>query len=149
MVEKAFSEMKEILARIDERVKSLVDSHISLTGRFDKFLQQHTDLVQRVASLETSLNSIRKIEDNFSSILNRLGSVEFTAEIIETLEEELNKLEERVSELEMTSKNQNYKWESWSNKVFWVGEIAFKTCWVLGMAWLLYKFGLGGANFPP
>jgi predicted nuclease with TOPRIM domain len=152
-MEANFVDMKEILGRIDERVKTVIDSQIHLTERFDKFIVAHTDLVERVARLEAVLSGsgkvVEEVEDQYHALKERMQTVEHNQEVIDEYEKILDKLNQRVAELENVSKLHNYKWDTWTGRATWVGEVMFKCVWVIGMGYLLFKAGLGGVNFAP
>lgn len=152
-MESAFGDMKEILGRIDERVKTVIDSQMHMTERFDKFMVSHTDLVERVARLETVLNGsgkmVEEVEDQYHALKDRVLGVEHDQGDMEGHEKMLERLTHRVSELEALARVHNFKWDTWQGRAAWVGEVVFKCVWVLGMGWLLFKFGLGGVNFAP
>jgi predicted nuclease with TOPRIM domain len=152
-LEAQFVDMKEILGRIDERVKTVIDSQMHLTERFDKFMVAHTDLVERVARLEAVLSGsgkmVEEVEDQYHSLRERMHAVEISQNVIEEYENLLQSLNDRVSELERATDMHTYKMDRWSGRVVWIGEVVFKCAWVMGMGWLLWKFGLGGVNFPP
>jgi hypothetical protein len=150
-MEAAIIDMREILGRVDERVKFVVDSQILLTERFDKFMVAHTDLVERVARLEVVFSGVKveEVEDNYHALKERMHAVELNQEVIEDFEMMLNSLSERVNELENITKLNSFKFDTWAGRFAWGGEVIFKCAWVLGMGWLLYKFGLGGVNFAP
>lgn len=152
-IELAVSDMKEVLGRIDERVKTIIDSQMHLTERFDKFIVSHTDLVERVARLETVLNGsgkiVEEVEDQHYALKERVFSVELNQRVMDEYEKILDKLTDRVNELEVIAKLHNVQWNTWSGRISWVGGVVFKCSWVLGMGYILYKLGLGGVNFAP
>lgn len=152
-MEANFIDMKEILGRIDERVKTVIDSQMHLTERFDKFMVAHTDLVERVARLEAVLSGsgkvVEEVEDQYYALKERMQVVELNQDVIEEYEDMLARLNQRVSELESVTKLHNYKWDTWTGRATWVGEVIFKCTWVMGMGYLLFKAGLGGVNFAP
>jgi hypothetical protein len=142
----AFGDMKEILGRIDERVRTVIDSQMHLTARFDKFMVSHTDLVERVARLESVLTgnnrSLDDVEAQHHAFRDRLLTVEHNQDSIDECEDFLKSLEKRVIELEHSSKFSAYKMSNWSGGASYVFDLVFKFVSMVGIAFVLYKFGL-------
>jgi predicted nuclease with TOPRIM domain len=92
---------------------------------------------------------VEEVEDNYHALKDRIHVIEVNHDAIEELEESVEELNERLDEIEDLIKVHSTQWDTWHGRFTWFGEVIFKCAWVLGMGWLLYKFGLGGVNFAP
>lgn len=144
-------ELKEILGRVDERVKHLVESHIHLTSQFDRLLEFHNRLSDRVTHLEAISNSVQvdEVQTQYHKLSNRMVSVEGNTSSIIKLEIDFKELEKRIIKLESGIEDHKSTMVRWSGLAMKIGELIFKVTWIIGMAYILYHFGLGGVNFPP
>ncbi len=155
-------EIKRVLdltSRVDERLKNIAESHEKMADRFDKFMEHHTALTERVAKLESSTwtgekieNRIGLVEDEQKKITNRLISVETTApyalKIVDQSLEALNKLSDRVSKMEVEQKTTAGTVQTWQSWLAWFGDWCFKVAWIVIAAYILARIGLGGINIP-
>jgi predicted RNase H-like nuclease (RuvC/YqgF family) len=141
----------EILGRVDERVKALVESNDYLKERFDKFLDLHSELTERVTHLEASFDedALEKMETKYYTLDQRITPLEMKVMESDALKARMASLEERAFKLERITEVQNSAWVRWTGAITKGIEVLFKIGWVIGMAWILYRLGLGGVNFPP
>jgi chromosome segregation ATPase len=144
-------EVKEILSRVDERVKVLIETNQNQSQRFDKFLDQHATLVERVTHLEAIIDTdkVDSFEKDYRELKNKMIEITIEAEEIAVLGAKIEKLNGIIKDIEINNKSTNKKLDNWSGWVVWISETLFKIAWVLGMAWILYKLGLSGVSFPP
>src|SRR4051812_27051538 len=63
-------ELKEILGRVDERLKTVAENQNHLSERFEKFLELHMQLSDRVKSLETlfDVSRVDEVDDNYNEL---------------------------------------------------------------------------------
>lgn len=145
----------EVTSRIDERVKNISDSYAKIAERFDRFLDQHNNLVERVNKIENTTWTGSKIEDRLNDInethnnLNiRIASVEnhipYSLKIVDQSLKALNNLEERISKVEKES-TQIKGLAGWFG---WILEWVFKVSLIIVVAYILALLGLGGVNMP-
>ena len=145
----------ELTSRIDERVNSIVENNTEMSDKFDKFIDQHNRLTERVTRIESNTWTAERIEahleqikDEQKKVTNRIIAVETTAPYALQIIDQLNKLTDRVSQVEAEQKDQGQKvktWHGWIEIIFnWV----FKIAWVVIAAYILARVGLGGVNIP-
>lgn len=149
----------EMTSRIDERVKTIAESHEKMSDRFDKFLEQHALITERVTRLESSVFNIEKFglkiisfEEEHKKTANRVTALEGTApyalKIVNQSLEALNKLSERVNNVEKEQGNQTQKIKTWFDWIQWGGEWITKLAWIVLAAWILYQLKLTSVNIP-
>lgn len=150
-MDQEIQEVKEILGRVDERVKILVETNQHQTQRFDKFLDQHANLVERVTHLEAIIDTdkVETFEKDYQELKKTMHEVMIEAEEIAVLETKVEELNNRIKEIEINNRFTVNKLDNWSSWIINIGEGLFKVTWVLGMAWVLYKLGFSAVSFPP
>lgn len=144
----------EMTARIDERVKLIIEKQSEMTHRLNGFIDSHNALLNRVTIIETKNgNGIHEIKNKVDAIIERIVKVESEGEnvdrvevmigecrdIMDEIRRELVNVEKRVHKMEESSAGM------WSKMKFVIDLVA-KGIWVIIVCWLLYKFGL---NSPP
>ena len=146
----------EMTARVDERVKLVVEKQSEMTHRLNGFIDSHNALLNRVSVIEAKNgNGMHEVKNKVDGIVERVVKLEADQtnvhverientvgecrEIMEEVRRELVAVEKRVHKLEEASAGM------WSKTKF-VLDLVAKGIWVLIVCWLLYKFGL---NTPP
>jgi hypothetical protein len=149
----------ELTSRIDERVSTIAESHEKMGERFDRFLEQHAVLVERVTRLEGTTWTGAQIEARLKDIkdeqvrtVNRVTAVEahspYALKIVDQSLEALNKLTDRVRILEEEAKATGTTVKTWQGWVSWFGDWCFKVAWIVIAAYILARIGLGGVSIP-
>lgn len=149
----------ELTLRVDERVKNVTDNQEKMVNRFDKFIDQHSQLIERVAKLEINIFTKEEIEERVgdfeeaqNKITSRLNVVESTApytfKIVDQSLEALNKLSDRICKVENEQKNTTQTMDTWKGWIVWGGDLCFKLAWIIIAAYILTRIGLGGVNIP-
>lgn len=149
----------ELTSRVDERVKTIADSHEKMTDRFDKFMDAHSDLVVRVAKLESTTWSGEKIENKMQEskedhrkLVTRITAVEsntpYALKIVDQSLEALNKLTDRITKVESDQSKVDRTINTWQGWLSWFSDWCFKVAWIVIAAYILARIGLGGVNIP-
>jgi hypothetical protein len=134
----------ELTSRVDERVKVIADNHDKMTERFDKFMEQHSLLAERVHKIE--LKGVTC--DDVNAVVNRMtlleGQAPYVLKIVEQSLEALNKLADRVTVVEKHQEVHTAK-SGWMS--YWF-DWAVKLIAVLFMAYILAHLGLDKISVP-
>jgi hypothetical protein len=154
----------ELTSRVDERVKVIAESHMKMAARFDKFMDQHAELVNRVTKLESETVTTEDMEKKLEvvkteniKLATRVTSVEantpYALKIVDQSLEALNKLTDRITKMEQDQAKidkaqaiHSNKLNTWTDRISWLGEMAFKLIWLLIAAYLLAKLGLSDSQ---
>lgn len=146
----------EMTARVDERVKLVVEKQAEMTHRLNGFIDSHNALLNRVSVIEAKNgNGIHDVKGKVDTMVERLVKLEADhssghferiektvaecRDIMDDMRRELVAVEKRVHKMEEASIGM------WSKTKF-VLDLVAKGIWVIIVCWLLYKFGL---NTPP
>lgn len=148
----------EMTARVDERVKLVVEKQSEMTQRLNGFIDSHNALLNRVTIIEAKNgNGLHEVKNKVDTIIERVvklesdqtninverieNTVNECRDIMEEMRRELVAVEKRVHKIEDASAG------VWSKTKF-VFDLVAKGVWVLIVCWLLYKFGLTTPPIP-
>lgn len=143
----------DMTARVDERVKLIVEKQTEMTARLNGFIDSHNALAGRVMVLEAGSGDI----DRFNGLFERVVKLEAdpTADNIERVEkmvaefraylDEIRRdavgVEKRVHMLEDASDGM------WT-KTRYIIDLIVKAVWALAIGYLLYKTGWSAPTTP-
>ena len=117
----------DLTARVDERVKMLVEKQSQIDSKIEGLSLHHTDLVAKVSVLES------RNEKEFKDQIDRFETS------VKEAEDTLKELDQRLYHVEKSSHTSENRWK---NVYLFVRD----TAWVLLVCYLLYKLNL---NLPP
>lgn len=155
-VDEIRSELKlvyELTARIDERVKLMIEKQQEMTSRLNEFIDAHNLLVSRVSVLESKNgNHIYKVDARINELIERLTFVEVESPInkikLEEIEEDLisnkDKIEQIKSKINKLEDDTNSLWR----KIKQMVNLVIQGAWVIAVCYLLYKLGLQAPLVP-
>lgn len=114
----------ELTTRIDERVKAVQFKQEQLDKRIDYTIQKHSELMQKIAVLESR-------DEDISAIYEMAGSCS----------KSINELDKRISKIENEAGKYNERWKG-------VATFVVQLIWVLLAAYLLTKLNLQAPAVP-
>jgi len=103
----------DLSTRIDERVKSMQNKQRDLNTRIDNIVNAHNELMQSVAVLKSSANTVS----------------------IEECKRQIVDLDKRLSSVEQKSEGMENRWTS-------IFKFIVQIIWLVVGAWILFKLGL-------
>tara|TARA_Y100000034_G_scaffold131207_1_gene191454 strand:+ start:1223 stop:1663 length:441 start_codon:yes stop_codon:yes gene_type:complete len=125
----------DLSTRIDERVKAIQSKQDDLDDRMTEVVKAHTDILQKVAVLESK-------EGNANIITTKLEACQKSkTEKFASVSQELIELDKRLSLVEGQSNTSQDRW----NKIF---TFAIQIIWVILAAYLLMKLGIQAPAVP-
>lgn len=148
----------ELTSRVDERVKVIAESHERMTDRFDKFMEQHNLLAERVYKLELESVNEEELNERLDDMTDRNNAVEnkvvslegqapYALKIVEQSLEALNKLADRVAVVEKNQESNTAKINNWQGWMSWGFEWTVKVAMIV-FAYVLAKLGLDKIAIP-
>jgi len=117
----------DLTARVDERVKMLIEKQNQIDTKIEGLSIHHTDLVTKVGILES------RNEKEFKEQIARFE------DSVKEAENTLKEIDQRLYHVEKSSHTSENRWKS-------VYTFIRDTAWVLLVCYLLYKLNL---NLPP
>jgi len=119
----------DLTARVDERVKMLVERQVQTDDKIEDFSRNQTELVSKVSVLET------RNEKEFIDELRR-----FEAAMKDT-QRDLKEIDQRLYHVEKSSHSNENRWKQ-------IYHFVRDTVWVIIVCYLLYRLGLQPPPFP-
>jgi len=121
--------MFDMTARVDERVKMLVDKQNNVEHRLETICTSQMELTTKVGILETR---------NGHEVKQHVAKVDSS---IDALEGELRQVELRLMAVEKTASSSEAKWKM-------ILDFVYKAVWVILVCYLLYKLNLTPPPLP-
>ena len=143
----ARSEIKlvlEMTARVDERVKLIIERQSDMSVRLNNFMDSNNVLSNRVSVIEAKgSNGIGELKNKYDTIIERLvrlesspliGEIDFIKNHIESSKEEMNNFENRMSKVEDSNTS------IWT-RINWTFDVITKISMPILITWLLWQLG--------
>lgn len=142
----------EITARVDERVKLVVEKQSEMTLRLNNFIDAHNLLSSRVSVLEvkeaSGMADMKAKQQALSERLARLemsipeAKIEDIEETLGTNEKQLADLDEATRDLsKRIGKIEDDNNSSWS-KIKYFADLGIKALWAFAIGYIMWRMGL-------
>ena len=148
----------EMTARVDERVKLIVEKQSDMTQRLNGFIDSHNTLASRVTVLEAKAgNTLQEMKTKMDQMVERVvklesdplchhlakleGVVLKSREDINSLVGVVGGIDNRVDRVEEGQDG------IWSKSKYGL-DLVVKAVWALAIGYLLYKLGWSAPNTP-
>lgn len=149
----------EMTARVDERVKLLVEKQSEMTARLNNFIDSHNALASRVTILETNNDgqATRDLKYKYEMLWERVAKIEATTGLqqLEKMEEDVDSINHTLDEMKVNNHSISKRVEhveeyntSHLSRAKFVFDLFVKAAWAVVVGWMLWKLGLSNPHAP-
>lgn len=149
----------EMTARVDERVKLVVEKQSEMTTRLNSFIDAHNALASRVTILEANQNNngMSELRTKYETLFQKVARLEADCprEEIEEMHEAVNDCNKVIDNMKLDAhkverrveKIEEHHMSTWGKAKF-VFDLLIKAGWAIVVGYLLWKLGLSSPKSP-